>query len=111
MDGNTILAAIHAAGLDRFLPILLFIHATASALDALIPQPKPGSHWLPFRLIVSFIALNFGNASNWLQPSVKSWLQRVVVILASRLPPPGPKPTILQRAVLFLAALVPPSPN
>jgi hypothetical protein len=81
---------LQALGLDRWLPLLLALHMLASAIDALLPQPAPGSHWLPLRKLVSVAAGNVANAQNILQPSLVTWLQRVIVALAAVVPPPAP---------------------
>lgn len=86
MDAQ-ITAAFHAAGLDSFVPLLLALHLLASALDAIIPQPKPGSHWIPFRKVLSFFAGNFWHASDANQPSLLTWAQRIAQLLVSILPP------------------------
>ncbi|WP_139284937.1 hypothetical protein [Acidocella aminolytica] len=52
--------------------------AVASAIDAAFPQPAPGSHWLPVRKVISFIAINFGAAKNGSQPPFATWLLRVM---------------------------------
>lgn len=100
-------AALHSIGLDKWIPLLLLVHAACSALDAAIPQPLPGSYWLIPRKIVSLLALNFANAANGLQPGIVSCIQRVVIRLAAGMPPPGPKTTVKQKAVIFLAKLAP----
>jgi hypothetical protein len=83
----TILAALHSAGLDSIVPLLLALHATANAIDAMIPQPKPGSHWLPLRKLVSIAAGNVHYATNGLQPPILSWVQRIAGMLVAILPP------------------------
>lgn len=100
-------AALHSIGLDKWIPLILLVHAACSALDAAIPQPLPGSYWLIPRKIVSLLALNFANAANGLQPGVVSCIQRVVIRLAATMPPPGPKATLMQKTVIFLARLTP----
>jgi hypothetical protein len=57
------------------------------ALDAAIPQPAAGSHWLPLRKVVSILALNVGYAANADQPSILTWLERVLQGLATLVPP------------------------
>jgi hypothetical protein len=104
-------AALHAAGLDAFLPLLLALHAVASALDALIPQPKPGSHWLPLRKLISAAAGNVLYAKGGLQPSMLTWVQRIARLLVALLPPavivpPGaaPQPGAQQPGAVLPAA-------
>lgn len=72
----------HAAGLDAWLPIILAFHTLAAALDAAIPQPSPGSNWIPARKLMSYLALNFANAANSQQPPLVSWMARIVVSAA-----------------------------
>lgn len=110
MSEDDIAAILRSAGLDRFVPLILLLHTTASLLDAAIPQPATGSHWLPFRKVLSFLALNFGNAANSAQPALTTWLQRLVIVAASRMPAPDSQPTVTQRLIMALAARVP-DPN
>jgi len=58
-------------------PVITALIAVCSALDATIPQPRPGSHWLIPRKIVSFIAINVAQASNGGQPSFVTWIVRI----------------------------------
>jgi hypothetical protein len=74
----SLLAALH---LSVIVPYVAVIVAAASAADAAFPQPRPGSHWLPVRKLVSLIALNLGNASNPAQPPFATWLVRVLAPL------------------------------
>ena len=69
------LAAIWAAA----WPYVTGIIAAASALDAALPQPAPGSHWLIARKVVSFLAVNVGNASNGKQPDFVTWIVRIAM--------------------------------
>jgi hypothetical protein len=87
-DLTSLVATFHQLGLDKFLPVLFLVHTIASALDAAIPQPAVGSHWTPIRKIVSFLALNVGNATNANNPALVVWMQRVVLLLASVVPEP-----------------------
>jgi hypothetical protein len=89
---DTIAQAAHTLGLDKWVPLLLAFHMLASAVDALLPQPAEGSHWLPVRKLVSMAAGNMGNASNAAQPPLVTWLQRIVVSLAAVVPEPAPAP-------------------
>jgi len=59
-------------------PYMGAVVAVASALDSALPQPKPGSHWLVPRKVLSFLAVNIANASNGSQPSFTTWLLRIV---------------------------------
>lgn len=81
-------AALNAAGLTSFVPVVLALHTLASALDAAIPQPKPGSHWLPLRKLLTIAALGVGNASPACQPALITWAQRIAGMLVAILPPP-----------------------
>ena len=65
-------------------PFIAAIVAAASTLDASLPQPQPGSHWLIVRKIISFLAINVGNASNGKQPDFVTWIVRIAtpVLLA-----------------------------
>jgi hypothetical protein len=59
-------------------PYLGAVVAVASTIDAALPQPKPGSHWLVPRKILSFMAVNIASASNGAQPPFTTWLLRIV---------------------------------
>lgn len=60
-------------------PWVMAVIAAASSLDAILPQPAPGSHWLPLRLLISFVAINVKNASNGpQQPAFTTWLVRII---------------------------------
>ena len=84
-----ITTALHAVGLDSFLPLLLALHGVASATDALLPQPAAGSHWLLPRKLISLAAMNFLNASNASQPALITWAQRIASMLVAILPQPA----------------------
>lgn len=100
MDQTTFLALWAAAW-----PFITAIIAAASTLDALLPQPQPGSHWLLLRKAVSFLAINVGNASNGKQPDFVTWIVRIAApVLQTQgvappaaanavQPPPTPTPT------------------
>ncbi len=79
MDQSNLVAIWAAAW-----PYIAAIVATASTLDASLPQPRPGSHWLIVRKIISFLAINVGNASNGKQPDFVTWIVRIAtpVLLA-----------------------------
>lgn len=101
-------ALLHSAGLDAFLPLLLALHATASALDALIPQPVPGSHWLVLRKLLSMAAGNVFNATNADQPALITWFQRIAEMLI-RVLPPVPAATAQPAMAPITAAQQPPA--
>ncbi len=90
-------------------PYVTAVVAFASALDAALPQPKPGSHWLIFRKIVSALAVNVGNAANGKQPPFATWIARVVASVSTdqetkpTLPKPGAGATL---GALLLAILL-----
>jgi len=78
---QTNLAAIWAAA----WPFIAAIVAAASTLDASLPQPLPGSHWLIVRKVISFLAINVGNASNGKQPDFVTWIVRIAApVLAAQ---------------------------
>lgn len=106
----SVLAAFHAAGLDSVVPILLALHALASATDAALPQPKPGSHWLPLRKLVSIAAGNVFNATNALQPAMLTWVQRVAQLLVALLPP-ATLPTAAPPAMPPMPVMPPAAPT
>ncbi len=87
MDQTTLLALWAAAW-----PFITAAIAAASALDAMLPQPQPGSHWLLLRKAVSFLAINVGNASNGKQPDFVTWIVRIAapVLQARGVVPPAP---------------------
>ena len=72
MDQLSLLALWAAAW-----PYITAIVAAASTLDAALPQPAPGSHWLILRKVISFLAINVGNASNGKQPDFVTWIVRI----------------------------------
>ena len=72
MDQSTLLALWAAAW-----PFVTAVIAAASTLDAALPQPTPGSHWLVLRKVISFLAINVGNASNGKQPDFVTWIVRI----------------------------------
>ena len=72
MDQTSLLALWAAAW-----PTITAIVAVASTLDAALPQPQAGSHWLIVRKIISFLAINVGNASNGKQPDFVTWIVRI----------------------------------
>ena len=72
MDQISLLALWAAAW-----PYITAIVAAASTLDAALPQPAPGSHWLIVRKVISFLAINVGNASNGKQPDFVTWIVRI----------------------------------
>ena len=72
MDQTSLLALWAAAW-----PFITVIIAAASTLDATLPQPAPGSHWLLVRKLISFLAINVGNASNGRQPDFVTWIVRI----------------------------------
>jgi hypothetical protein len=94
MDPAILSQALSNAGLDKFVPLVLATSVLASALDALIPQPKPGSHGTPLRKLISIAALNMNHATNAGQPTMLSWMQRLAAAL--QMPPtaPPPAPTV-----------------
>jgi hypothetical protein len=78
MDLSTLLAALAGSSSAGVIPYITAAIAAAAALDAGLPQPAPGSHWLPLRKAISFVAVNFWNASNGAQPQLSTWLARVL---------------------------------
>ena len=96
-------------------PVITAIVALASTLDASLPQPAPGSHWLLVRKVISFLAVNVGNASNGSQPSFVTWIVRIATpvlqaqgqLPAAVAPPaPSPTPTVIQVVAPMLAVLL-----
>jgi hypothetical protein len=103
-------------------PYLTIFVTVASALDAVIPQPAPGSHWLVARKVLSFVAINVGHASNGKQPDFVTWIVRIATpvlqaqgVIAPQPPAAAPSPqpagfdpsrpaAAQMIAVLFLAA-------
>jgi hypothetical protein len=75
---SRILDALHLASVAPYASAAVM---SCAAIDATIPQPKPGSHWLPVRKVVSMVALNFGNSANASQPPLSTWLVRVLAPL------------------------------
>ena len=104
-------AALQALGLDKWVPIVLACHALASTLDAAIPQPAVGSHWLPLRKLLSIAAGNVANATNLLQPSVVTWLQKVLIVVATLVPEPAPVAPAAPAPAVTGAPPVPPAPT
>lgn len=110
---TSVLAVLHTAGLDSLVPLILALHATASALDAILPQPAPGSHWLPLRKLLSIAAANVGHASNAQQPAMLTWIQRIAGLLVAMLPPapPAPAPVVRVEPVGPAAVIIPAVPS
>lgn len=89
-------AVLQSAGLGWLVQYLVAAVAIASILDAVIPQPVAGSHWLPIRKLLSFAAANVGFARNSTQPDIGTWIARVLKPLvdaqiARQEPPPAIK--------------------
>ncbi len=78
-------------------PAITALVAAASTLDAALPQPYPGSHWLIIRKVISFLAINVGNASNGKQPDFVTWIVRIAAPLLQN-------PTTAQAVVQAAAA-------
>jgi hypothetical protein len=57
-------------------PYITLLVTVASALNT-APQPAPGSHWIPVRKVVGFIALGFGGAAPATAPALGTWLLRL----------------------------------
>ena len=77
-------------------PVITAIVAIASALDAAMPQPAPGSHWLIVRKVISFLAVNVGHASNGQQPDFVTWIVRIaapVLQAQGAMPRPASEPS------------------
>jgi hypothetical protein len=81
MNDTTALAILQQFGLDKYLPLLFAFHTLCSFVDAVVPQPAPGSHWLPFRKVLSILALNVAFASNAKQPPLITWMMRAGMLL------------------------------
>jgi hypothetical protein len=100
-------------------PYITAVIAAASTLDAALPQPAPGSHWLIIRKVISFLAINVGNASNGKQPDFVTWIVRIAtpVLQAQGIAPvpatktaepsasPAPSSAIGPAAIALLFAL------
>jgi hypothetical protein len=83
----------------------------ASWLDAVIPQPAAGSHWLPVRKVLSALAGNVGNAANKNQPPLATWILRVLILAAKSVPAgsiTGEAAQVVQ--AIAAAAPLPPAP-
>lgn len=121
---DAITAALHGAGLDAYTPAavallnaVVAVIALASAINAILPQPKAGSHWLPIRSLVAKAALAVGNAKPADLPPMMTWLQRLAAMVAQYLPPPLPsagaaparaEPTVGPGSVIAVRAAPPP---
>lgn len=78
-EASPALAAIlQSSGLGWLIQYLVAAIAIASILDAVIPQPAAGSHWLPIRKLLSLAAANAGFAQNTGQPDIGTWIARVL---------------------------------
>jgi hypothetical protein len=98
MDLSTLLAALAATPLSGAIPYVTALIAAASVLDAMLPQPAPGSHWLPLRKAISLVAANFWNASNGGQPQLSTWLARVLQPLLPALQATSASPSTVKQA-------------
>ena len=96
-------------GLTRYIELAGVIVMICSALDASIPQPAAGSHWLPLRKALSWFALNVSNAKPGGQPTLASWLLRIAqaVMAAGLLKAAQDKPT--QPVIPTPAPVAPPA--
>lgn len=100
---------LHAAGLDRWVPLVLAILALARALEVLLPQPAAGSHWLPLRKLLSMAAWSVGNAAPDGQPPLVTWLQRVAKAILTAVPPPAPAAPVAPPVAPPSAPVAPPA--
>lgn len=98
---QTVTLIVHVLGFDQWLPVVFKFIAFAAALDATVPQPKPGSHWLPLRKVISVMAFNIGHASPAEQPGLITWVQRVLQRIAQMAPPVPPQPAPQRQQPLF----------
>lgn len=100
-------------------PYITMAVAVASTLDAVLPQPAPGSHWLILRKLISFVAVNVAHASNGAQPSFVTWIVRIAApvlqaqgvkpaepVTADPAPQPSPSPVAGVVGALLLAVLI-----
>jgi hypothetical protein len=81
VSDTSALAILQQLGLDKYLPVLFAFHTLCSFIDAIVPQPAPGSFWLPFRKVLSILALNVAWASNAKQPPLITWMMRAGMVL------------------------------
>ena len=85
----TVLAVLQAhPAVAPYVVWLVTIVSLASSIDMALPQPGLGSHWIIPRRLVSFAALNFGNAANLRSPEARTWLLRLLGV-ALRVAPAG----------------------
>lgn len=70
-------------GYSHYLELAGVLVALCSAIDAALPQPAAGSHWLPVRKAISWLAFNVGHAGNDAQPSLATWILRIVRALVA----------------------------
>jgi len=70
-------------GWSHYVELAGVLVALCSAIDAALPQPAPGSHWLPVRKAISYLALNIAHAGNDAQPSLATWILRIVRALVA----------------------------
>jgi hypothetical protein len=111
----TMVSVLHATGLDVIVPWVTAGVTIASLLDAAIPQPAAGSHWLPLRVLLSTVALNRMNATNAGQPAVFTWVLRVMRALvaieneqiAAGKPGPANAPPAVQMTAVAAPAAAP----
>lgn len=52
----------------RWAGIVFLLIALCAYIDAAIPQPGPGSRWVPVRRVVSWVGGNWGAAKNRVVP-------------------------------------------
>lgn len=70
-------------GISHASEIVLTSVGAISVLNMLLPQPAPGSHWLPLRKLISYLAFNFMYAKDAGQPPLMSWVQRILIQIAA----------------------------
>lgn len=67
-----------------YLTALAVAVAAASVLDAALPQPAPGSRWLPARKLLSFLASNILHARPTGQPPLTGPLAKAAGAVLAR---------------------------
>ena len=65
-----------------FVPYLVALFLACSFLQAVLPPPAAGSHFLPAYKLMGILAANVGYAKNLNVPDLSTWVGRVLVPLA-----------------------------
>jgi len=104
MDIQTLWTAASALTMQG-VGYLVWAMGACSVADAVLPQPAPGSRWLPLRKLISVVAFNVAHATNGGQQSFADWLELRAQTRAQQL-----QAQLAPLVQLMVAAAVPAAP-